>query len=63
MHTYLKHSDSRYDIGQWLLNREGWSEFNTMFTVTTLSRAFLAVNTLNGGASLDPEILKLEVRK
>jgi hypothetical protein len=63
MHTFLKHSDTRYDVGQWLTNREGWSEFNTMFTVVTLSRAFAAVNALNGGESLDPEILKLEVRR
>jgi hypothetical protein len=59
-HTYLKQNDG-YEIGQWLINREGHHQFIGMFKVANLGQAFAAVNTLNGGTRLSPE--QLHVRE
>lgn len=60
MHTYLKRSNTCYGIGLWLINQHGHHQFTELFTVTTLRLAFKAVNALNGGESVNIEILKLE---
>jgi hypothetical protein len=49
MHTYLKIKDGEYQIGQWLINRDGYHQFSTLFTVPMLDEAIIAVNMLNGG--------------
>jgi hypothetical protein len=48
-----------YDVGQWLPNRDGVTSFARMFSVPTLKHAFMAVNTLNGGTRVNPNILKI----
>jgi hypothetical protein len=57
MHTYLRIENGVYDIGQWLPNREGVTSFNRLFSVHTLKQAFTAVNILNGGTRVNPNIL------
>jgi hypothetical protein len=60
MHTFLKRSDDRYEIGQWLLSHSGTGQtFVTLFTVPNLKQAFVAVNALNGGTRISPEALKI----
>jgi hypothetical protein len=60
-HTYIRMQDGeRYDVGQWLRSREGYDTFVTLFSVSTLKRAFLAVNYLNGGNRIAVEALQLE---
>jgi hypothetical protein len=46
-----------YDIGQWLPNREGVTSFVRLFSVPSLKQAFVAVNILNGGTRVNPNIL------
>jgi hypothetical protein len=48
MHTFLKMENGPYAIGQWLINREGYHHFVTMFTVPKITQAFRAVSILNG---------------
>jgi hypothetical protein len=48
-HTYLKMFEKRYDIGQWLINREGHHQFQRLFSVPSITQAMTAVNMLNGG--------------
>jgi hypothetical protein len=57
MHTYLRVENGVYDIGMWLPNREGVTSFARMFSVPTLKQAFVAVNILNGGTRVNPNIL------
>jgi hypothetical protein len=61
MHTYLKSKDGDddYAVGQWLVNREGYHQFFTLFSVPTLKQAFTAVNALNGGTRISPDALHL----
>lgn len=59
-HTYLKKEDDEYAVGQWLINREGYHHFVTMFEVRNIWLAFKAVNALNGGLSVNPESLFLK---
>jgi hypothetical protein len=55
MHSYLRESTNTYEVGVWLINKEGYHQFNIMFTVRNLGSAVSAVNTLNGGAAFDVE--------
>jgi hypothetical protein len=48
-HTYLKMFEKRYDIGQWLINRDGYHQFQRLFSVPSITQAMTAVNMLNGG--------------
>jgi hypothetical protein len=48
-HTYLKMSEQRYDIGQWLVNREGHHQFQRLFSVPSINQAMNVVCMLNGG--------------
>lgn len=63
MHTYLRMSEDRYEIGQWLINREGHHQFTMMFAVPSLKQAFTAVNALNGGTRISPEALHIEEKE
>jgi hypothetical protein len=58
MHTYLKREEE-YEVGQWLINREGHHQFSALFTVPKLSQAFTAVNHLNGGTRISVDALHL----
>jgi hypothetical protein len=49
MHTFLKRENGLYAVGQWLINPEGYQQFNAMFTVPSLKQAFRSVSMLNGG--------------
>jgi hypothetical protein len=66
MHTYLKDpndEDGDYAIGQWLINRDGYHQFHTLFRVPNIKQAFTAVNALNGGTRISPEALHLKEGK
>lgn len=60
MHTYLKMSEDRYEIGQWLINQKGYHHFSRLFSVPNLKQAFAAVNMLNGGSRISPDVLHLK---
>jgi hypothetical protein len=59
MHTYLRQASDRYDVGQWLINREGYHQFNKIFSVPSLKQAFTAVNALNGGTKINIDALHM----
>jgi hypothetical protein len=61
-HTYLRHDDG-YEVGQWLINREGYHHFVALFKVPNLKQAFVAVNALNGGGRISPEVLHLREKE
>jgi hypothetical protein len=63
MHTYLKQANDKYDIGQWLINREGHHQFTAIFSVPSLKQAFTAVNALNGGTKIDVNVLHMTERE
>jgi hypothetical protein len=48
-HTYLKRLENQYDIGQWLINRDGYHQFQRLFSVPSINQAINAVCMLNGG--------------
>jgi hypothetical protein len=48
-HTYLKMFEKRYDVGQWLVNRDGYHQFQRLFSVPNINQAMNAVCMLNGG--------------
>jgi hypothetical protein len=60
MHTYLRRNKDTYEIGQWLINREGYHHFVALFSVPKLKQALAAVNMLNGGTRIATEALHLE---
>jgi hypothetical protein len=60
MHTYLKDEDG-YSVGSWLINRDGYHQFYTLFTVPSLEQAIHAVSWLNGG---EPAVFdRLEIKE
>jgi hypothetical protein len=48
-HTYLKIAERRYDVGEWLINRDGYHQFQRLFSVPNITQAMNAVCMLNGG--------------
>jgi hypothetical protein len=65
-HTYLRTEDDEhqeYQVGQWLINREGYHQFNHMFTVPSLKQAIVAINALNGGQRISPDALHITKEK
>jgi hypothetical protein len=63
MHTYLKQDKDNYEVGQWLINREGHHQFNMLFSVPSLRQAMVAVNMLNGGSRISGEALHLKEKE
>jgi len=59
MHTYLMHSENEYEVGQWLINREGYHQFAGLFKVPSLGQAMTAVCMLNGGTRVSPQALHI----
>jgi hypothetical protein len=51
-HTFQKPSfaGDTYDVGMWLINREGHHQFITLLAVDNIRDAIRLVNVLNGGA-------------
>jgi hypothetical protein len=51
-HTFQKPSfaGDSYDVGMWLINREGYHQFITLLAVDNVRDAVRLVNVLNGGA-------------
>jgi hypothetical protein len=62
-HTYLRRGEDSYEIGQWLIHREGHHHFVALFAVPSLKQAFVAVNHLNGGTRISVDALHLEERE
>lgn len=62
-HTYLRMSEGEYQVGLWLINREGHHQFTQLFSVPSLRQALAAVNMLNGGTRMSPEALHIEEKE
>jgi hypothetical protein len=63
MHTYLRYDENNYKIGIWLIGREGFHQFQALFTVPSLKQAMVAVNMLNGGTRIAVDALHLKEEK
>jgi hypothetical protein len=59
MHTWLRITETEYSIGQWLINRDGYHQFNRMLSVPKLQQAMALVNMLNGGTRLAADALHI----
>lgn len=59
MHTWLRMTEDEYSVGQWLINRDGYHQFQKMFSVPNMKQAMVAVNCLNGGTRVSVEALRI----
>jgi hypothetical protein len=59
-HTFLKMLEKRYDVGQWLINREGHHQFHRLFSLPNISQAMNACCMLNGGTRTGANALHIK---
>jgi hypothetical protein len=49
-HTLIRMGEKRYEVGQWLINKEGHHQWFKLFTLPSIGQAMNAVCMLNGGS-------------
>jgi hypothetical protein len=63
MHTFMRREDGSYSIGQWVMGRELYCQFNKICTVPDIKKAFRAVSILNGADIRYMELGYLELKE